>query len=141
MSKFSKTIFVTYIISLFIINYISNYVYWGVIILILFLQMSNMILRKWVDNRTKYKDSIIHEDEKLRFFYMYFGFPITVCFPNHFRQIRKDTFFERRVKELEERKKFYTEHGAPITDEIKEELINCNRYLKLRKIKQKQEET
>ena len=140
MSKFTKTIFITYIISLFIINYISNYVYWGVIILILFLQLSNMMLRKWVDNRTKYKDSIAHEDEKLRFFYMYFGFPITVCFPKRFRQIRKDTFFERRVKELEERKKFYTEHGAPITDEIKDELINCNRYLKLRKIKQKREE-
>ena len=80
MSKFTKTIFITYIISLFIINYISNYVYWGVIILILFLQLSNMMLRKWVDNRTKYKDSIVHEDEKLRFFYMYFGFPYYCMF-------------------------------------------------------------
>ena len=140
MSKFSKTIFVIYFVTLIITWIISRYAYWAVITLILFLQLSNMALRKWVDNKTKYKDSIFSEDEKLRFFYMYFGFPIVICFPKQFRQIRKDSYYERRVKELDELVKFYSEHDASITDEMKDELINCNRYLKLKKIKHKQEE-
>ena len=140
MSKFSKTVFAIYFITLIITWLISKYAYWCVITLVLFLQLSNMALRKWVDNRTKYKDSISHEAEKLRWFYMYFGFPITICFPKQFRQIRKDTYFERRAKELEEGIKFYEEHSVPAPEEMKDELINCNRYLKLKKIKHKQEE-
>jgi hypothetical protein len=139
MSKFSKIIFASYLSTLILAWLINIYVYWGIILTVLFLQVSNMMLRKWVDNKTKYRDSLSHEEEKLRLIYSYFGFPITILFPKKFKEIRKYSYYERKLKELEEMEKFYTERSFPITDEMKEELINCNRYLKLKRIKHKQE--
>ena len=137
MSKFVKIVFAIYLVSLVIIYFLSKQVYWGVIFTILGLQLINMVLRKYVDNKTKYKDDLISEGEKLRFFYSYLGFPIAILFPKHFRQIRKDTYFVRKIKSLEDLIKMYTDHKLPVDQKIKDEWINCNRYLKLKKLKEK----
>lgn len=146
MTRFSKWVFACYMMSLTILYLISKfnhfflYVYWTEMGTVLFLQMTNMLFRKPIDNFTKYKDSISYETEKIRFVYMYFGFPITLLFPEYFRQIRKDSYYERRLKQIESTMNFYEEHKTPLPEEIKNEWTVCNRYLKLKKLKTKQEE-
>lgn len=139
MSKFSKIVFISYISLLIIAWLINIYVYWGIIMTVLFLQLSNMFLKKWVDNKTKYKDSLAHEGEQLRLIYSYFGFPITVLFPKRFREIRKYSYHERKLKELEDLIKLYNDNNMIISERLKNDWTICNRYLKLKKIKHKQE--
>lgn len=140
MSKFSIKVFVIYILSLVMIYVISKQVYWGVISTVLFLQLTNMFLRNWVDSKTKYKESINNESEKIRFIYTYFGFPITLMFKDYFKQIRKDSYYERAIEQLKNKIEFYNKHDIPITEDIKDDWIDCNRYLKLKKLKTKHQE-
>jgi len=103
------------------------------------LQLINIIFRKKIDNKTKYNDSISSESEKIRFIYTYFGFPITILFKRYFKQIRKDSYYVRRLKELENIMQVYQKNDIPINEEIKNDWVTCNRYLKLKKLKEKQE--
>lgn len=140
MSKFSITVFISYLLLLVTTWFIDKHLYWAIISTVLILQMINMVFRKYIDNKTKYHDSYYAEEEKLRFFYAYFGFPITLMFPKYFRQIRKDSYYERKLKEIETTMKFFEGHNVPIPEETKNEWTICNRYLKLKKLKTKQEE-
>jgi hypothetical protein len=137
MSKFAKITFAIYLVTLVIVYLISKPVYWGILFTILVLQIINMVLRKYVDNKTKYKDSISDESEKMRFFYTYLGFPIALMFPDYFKKIRKDTYYVRKIQKLEDLIKMYTEHKLSVDQQIKDEWVNCNRYLKLKKLKAK----
>ena len=97
-----------------------------------------MIFQKYIDNKTKYNTSLYVENEKLRLFYSYLGFPIVLIFPNYFYEIRKQSFYNRRIIELEDLIKLYKKHDIPINETITEDLKICNRYLKLKKLKAKQ---
>ena len=135
MSKFSIKVFIGYISVLLILWFTSRYAYFGVIGMVTVLQIINMIFRKRIDNVTKYKDSFIYESEKFKFFFTYFGFPITILFPEYFKELRKYSYYERKMKQLKELIEMYEEHKMPINEKIKNDWIICNRYLKLKKYK------
>ena len=140
-SNFSKWVFFSYLSILTIIFIISRfaswvmYIYWFIILTILVLQISNMVMKKYVDNKTKYKDSLLYESEKLRFVFAYFGFPIVLLFPDYFREIRKDSYYVRRLKELGDLIKMYEKSGITVNEEVRSDWTICNRYLKLKKLK------
>ena len=85
MSKFSKRVFIIYILSLVVLWIVSTTLYWIVILTVLALQIINMILRNFIDKLTSYNgDKLYYESEKLRFIYAYFGFPIVLFFLKYF---------------------------------------------------------
>ena len=137
MSKFIIKVLIIYVTSLLIIYKINEGVYWVILITIIVLQLSNSLFRKRIDNVTKYKDPISKESEQISFFYSYFGFPITLIFRKRFREIRKDSYYERKIKEINRLIEFYGENDAEIPENMKNEWVICNRYLKLKKLKTK----
>ena len=96
-----------------------------------------MIFRKYINKKTKYKekDELFMENEKIRFLFIYFGFPLVFIHLNYLKQLRKNSYYIRNVKELESLIKIYEENDIKIDDKMKNDWIMCNRYLKLKKIR------
>ena len=137
MSKFSWIVFGIYLSILILVYFFINFLYWPILGTVLFLQITNMIFRKYINKKTKYKekDELFMENEKIRFLFIYFGFPLVFIHLNYLKQLRKDSYYIRNVKELESLIKIYEENDIKIDDKMKNDWIMCNRYLKLKKIR------
>jgi hypothetical protein len=141
MSKFSKRVFIIYILTFIVIWSLSKTLWLVILFSIMFLQFINVLLKKFLNRYTWYNESkLFNESEQLRFVYAYFGFPVVLFFPKYFRELRKVSYHERTLKQTEEMIEMYNKNQIPIDERLKEMWVDCNRFLKLKKIRTKQRE-
>jgi hypothetical protein len=93
-------------------------------------QFISLSCSKWFDKKTRYRDSkIFDEPGRIKVYYTYLAFPVVLLFMNHFRQLRKDSYFLRKYDELTELKSHIT-----FDDDLKEKWEECFNYLRIKKL-------
>ncbi len=121
---------ILYTILLVIFYIINRHLYFGFLFFVMFCQSISFLCSKWFDRKTQYRDSkIVEEPGRIKVYYSYLAFPVVLLFMNHFRELRKDSYYQRKYDELSELKNYIT-----FDDELKERWEECFNYLRIKKL-------